>query len=47
MRSMGNGITNCYPDQVDSFISITVLNVTMPSGQVTLADSSLRIGLRI
>ena len=27
MRSMGNGITNCYPDQVDSFISITVLTV--------------------
>ena len=27
MRSMGNGITNCYPDQVDSFISITALSV--------------------
>ncbi len=28
-------------------IEIRALNVTMPSGQVTLADSSLRIGLRI
>ena len=23
---MGNGITNCYPDEVDNLISITVLN---------------------
>ena len=26
MRFTGNGITNCYPDQVEDFISITVLN---------------------
>ena len=25
MRFMGNGITSCYPDEVDNFISITVL----------------------
>ena len=25
MRFTGNGITNCYPDQVEDFISITVL----------------------
>ena len=27
MRFMGNGITSCYPDKVDNFISITVLTV--------------------
>ena len=27
MRFTGNGITNCYPDEVEDFISITVLNV--------------------
>ena len=27
MRFMGNGITSCYPDEVDNFISITVLKV--------------------
>ena len=27
MRFTGNGITNCYPDQVEDFISITVLSV--------------------
>ena len=27
MSFTGNGITNCYPDQVDNFISITVLCV--------------------
>ena len=26
MRFMGNGTTNCYPDEVDNFISITVLS---------------------
>ena len=26
MRFMGNGITSCYPDEVDNFISITVLS---------------------
>ena len=26
MSFTGNGITNCYPDQVDNFISITVLS---------------------
>ncbi len=26
MRFTGNGITNCYPDEVDNFISITVLS---------------------
>ena len=25
MRFTGNGITNCYPDEVDNFVSITVL----------------------
>ena len=29
---MGNGITNCYPDQVDSFISITVLSARAVAG---------------
>ncbi len=28
MRFTGNGITNCYPDEVEDFISITVLTVT-------------------
>ena len=28
MSFTGNGITNCYPDQVEDFISITVLTVT-------------------
>ena len=28
MRFTGNGITNCYPDQVEDFISITVLRST-------------------
>ena len=28
IRSMGNGITNCYPDEVDNFILITVLSVS-------------------
>ena len=27
MRFTGNGITNCYPDEVDNFISITALTV--------------------
>ena len=27
MRFTGNGITNCYPDQVDNFVSITVLRM--------------------
>ena len=27
---MGNGITNCYPDEVDKFISITVLTIPVP-----------------
>ena len=26
MRFTGNGITNCYPDEVDNFVSITVLS---------------------
>ena len=26
---MGNGITNCYPDEVGKFISITVLSLTL------------------
>ena len=30
MRFTGNGITNCYPDQVEDFISITVLTVADP-----------------
>ena len=28
MRFTGNGITNCYPDQVEDFISITVLTAS-------------------
>ena len=31
MRFMGNGITSCYPDEVDNFISITVLSVRILS----------------
>ena len=27
MSFTGNGITNCYPDQVEDFISITVLRM--------------------
>ena len=27
MSFTGNGITNCYPDQVDNLISITVLSI--------------------
>ena len=27
MRFTGNGITSCYPDEVDNFISITVLSI--------------------
>ena len=34
MRFTGNGITNCYPDQVEDFISITVLRVQRPDGSV-------------
>ena len=26
MSFTGNGITNCYPDEVDNFVSITVLS---------------------
>ena len=29
MRFTGNGITNCYPDQVEDFISITVLRIDL------------------
>ena len=29
MSFTGNGITNCYPDQVDNFVSITVLIVVV------------------
>ena len=29
MRFTGNGITNCYPDQVEDFISITVLRTVI------------------
>ena len=32
MRFTGNGITNCYPDQVEDFISITVLIVHADGG---------------
>ena len=31
MRFTGNGITNCYPDQVEDFISITVLSASYRS----------------
>ena len=30
MRFTGNGITSCYPDEVDNFISITVLRSSPP-----------------
>ena len=30
MRFTGNGITNCYPDEVEDFISITVLTALLP-----------------
>ena len=32
MRFTGNGITNCYPDEVEDFISITVLRHNIPLG---------------
>ena len=38
MSFTGNGITNCYPDQVDNFISITV--PTRPVIQQSLAEGN-------
>ena len=45
MRFTGNGITNCYPDQVEDFISITVLTILPPrrsSGSPPRSRSSTR-----
>ena len=39
MRFTGNGITNCYPDQVEDFISITVLT--------EIAEAALSTGLNV
>ena len=44
MRFTGNGITNCYPDQVEDFISITVLRIrldrrTMPTSYALEVES--------
>ena len=40
MRFTGNGITNCYPDEVDNFVSITVLTVGFrPLPQTTRAGA--------
>ena len=36
MRFTGNGITNCYPDQVEDFISITVLKRDLAEWRRTL-----------
>ena len=38
MRFTGNGITNCYPDQVEDFISITVLTVSVAGETASSAD---------
>ena len=45
MSFTGNGITNCYPDQVEDFISITVLRIalalrTMHERHVVFGDVS-------
>ena len=44
MRFTGNGITSCYPDEVDNFISITVLTesaLAAISGELDLSRKSL------
>ena len=38
MSFTGNGITNCYPDQVDNFISITVLRAAGLRAEVFVWD---------
>ena len=47
---MGNGITNCYPDEVDNFISITVLSrnglfavLNVGAARAAICDADLRI----
>ena len=37
---MGNGITNCYPDEVGKFISITVLSV-IAKAQIAARQSAI------
>ena len=37
MRFTGNGITNCYPDEVDNFVSITVLTLTVGADAVVVS----------
>ena len=52
MRFMGNGITSCYPDEVDNFISITVLkfrfvddhDLEMACFPFNVADSAGTVG---
>ena len=39
MRFTGNGITNCYPDEVDNFVSITVLGVRRYQIQIFFVDA--------
>ena len=38
MSFTGNGITNCYPDQVEDFISITVLRADASAETISDAD---------
>ena len=42
---MGNGITNCYPDEVGKFISITVL--TLDEVSAPDHDARMRDGRRV
>ena len=39
MRFTGNGITNCYPDEVDNFVSITVLSEASPQTNKNVGSS--------
>ena len=44
MRFTGNGITNCYPDQVEDFISITVLRIACEVAGIPFGE---RAGLEL
>ena len=44
MRFTGNGITNCYPDQVEDFISITVLSVDKSRDRIVEDLTQLLLG---
>ena len=43
MRFTGNGITNCYPDEVDNFVSITVLTARREPSRVLMASDPLGV----